>query len=88
MYTVHAHARNRLFTYVDKPENKVLQVDFDSKAWERGQFAASGITANPWKSSASNSAPFDQPFYIIMNVSTFYCRSSSVLGSVARQALQ
>jgi hypothetical protein len=59
----------RLFTYVDKPENKVLQVDFNGKAWNRGQFADDGITANPWKSSAANSAPFDQPFYIIMNVS-------------------
>jgi hypothetical protein len=66
----------------------VLQVDFNGKAWERGQFAADGITANPWKSSASNSAPFDQPFYLIMNVSTDCSCCSIVLSSVTRQALQ
>ncbi|KAI8053111.1 concanavalin A-like lectin/glucanase domain-containing protein [Gilbertella persicaria] len=50
-------------TYVDG--NTLLQVDFDKTAWERGQF--SSPTMNPWK-SGDISAPFDQEFYLILNL--------------------
>ncbi|KAG5189138.1 concanavalin A-like lectin/glucanase domain-containing protein [Tribonema minus] len=55
-------------TYVDNEDNVVLRVPFDAPAWERGRFGAVKGTADPW-TGAQSAAPFDQPFYIIMNAS-------------------
>jgi len=56
-----------LTTYVDNVTNVVLKVDFTEKSfWTRGNFAAGGYK-NPWLGRA-NSAPFDQPFYLVLNV--------------------
>ncbi|KAG2203113.1 hypothetical protein INT47_004920, partial [Mucor saturninus] len=52
-----------LRTYVD--DTTVLTVDFDQTAWQRGQFTKP--TLNPWK-GGDISAPFDQEFYLVMNV--------------------
>jgi len=43
-----------------------MQVRFDRSFWEKGEFDSVGAY-NPW-SGSSNAAPFDQPFYIILNV--------------------
>ncbi|CAO3684359.1 unnamed protein product [Rhizopus stolonifer] len=51
-------------TYVD--QETVLEVDFDKSAWERGGFDEK-TTMNPWK-GGDISAPFDQEFYLILNL--------------------
>ncbi|KAI8973645.1 concanavalin A-like lectin/glucanase domain-containing protein [Mycotypha africana] len=55
---------NGIRTYVDTAT--ILQVDFDQPAFERGEFDAN-TTMNPWK-SGNLSAPFDQEFFLILNV--------------------
>ena len=56
---------DRLFTYIDDESNVVLDVDMSTESfWEKGGF--SGVD-NPWKGAAKN-APFDQEFYLILNV--------------------
>jgi beta-glucanase (GH16 family) len=55
-----------LYTYLDDPSNKVLEVDFTEKSfWDRGTFPAS--FDNPWKGE-SNAAPFNREFYLIFNL--------------------
>jgi len=41
-------------------------VDFGSGFWDRGGFGASGLP-NPW-AGATRAAPFDQEFYVIINL--------------------
>jgi hypothetical protein len=59
----------RLYTYldVDDAAHRVLDVDFTASGgmWQRGRFQA-GLE-NPWRAGGP-AAPFDAPFYIIMNV--------------------
>jgi len=56
-------------TYVDDQSNIVLNVSFAGESlWQRGGFDKSPY-ANPWEgASAPAAAPFDQEFYIIMNL--------------------
>jgi len=55
---------DRLITYIDTEDNVVLDVDMSSESfWERGDFTGS----NPWRNEP-NAAPFNQDFYLIMNV--------------------
>ncbi len=55
----------RLITYIDNESNVVLDVDMSSQSfWDFGGF--SGVD-NPWKGEPNN-APFNQDFYLIMNV--------------------
>ncbi|KAI8823561.1 uncharacterized protein EV422DRAFT_521447 [Fimicolochytrium jonesii] len=60
-------------TYVDTPDNVVLNVPFsaDGSFWNKGVTKA-GFPAtfnNPWQApSCPAAAPFDQEFYIILNV--------------------
>eukprot|EP00298_Acanthocystis_sp_HF-20_P002375 c12795_g1_i1.p1 GENE.c12795_g1_i1~~c12795_g1_i1.p1 ORF type:complete len:422 (+),score=171.09 c12795_g1_i1:28-1293(+) len=59
-----------LYTYVDNDTNKVLVVDFSKKSlWQQAVDAGYnwGSFLNPW-SNREMSAPFDQEFYLIMNV--------------------
>ncbi|KAJ3413059.1 hypothetical protein HDV05_008580 [Chytridiales sp. JEL 0842] len=51
-------------TYVDEPTNVVLNVSL-SNFWQKGQFPSN--IDNPWDGACSQ-APFDQEFYLIMNV--------------------
>ncbi|KAJ3317217.1 hypothetical protein HDU76_001283 [Blyttiomyces sp. JEL0837] len=51
-------------TYVDDPANVILNVPLND-FWSKGQFE-NGIN-NPW-AAGCNQAPFDQEFYLIMNV--------------------
>ncbi|KIP01697.1 glycoside hydrolase family 16 protein [Phlebiopsis gigantea 11061_1 CR5-6] len=60
--------------YVDSRLHHMLDVSFDEPFFARGDFppfVANGSTTiatpNPW-ANASNAAPFDRPFYLIMNV--------------------
>mgnify|MGYP000874438770 CR=1 FL=1 len=57
---------NGLYTYIDSESNKVLQLDFTKQSfWDRGQFPSS--LDNPWVDRL-NAAPFDQEFYLILNL--------------------
>lgn len=57
---------NGLYTYLDSPDNKVLQVDFTKQSfWEKAQYPAS--FENPWKGEP-NAAPFNREFYLIINL--------------------
>lgn len=55
-----------MYSYVDSPENKVMHVTFDQPMWTRGGFDKFPFN-NPWK-NRPNSAPFDQEFYIVLNL--------------------
>ena len=60
--------------YVDSRLHHMLELNFNEPFFTRGDFppfVANGSTTiatpNPW-ANASNAAPFDKPFYLIMNV--------------------
>ncbi len=53
-----------LYTYLDTEDNKVLHIKFDMPFYTRGGWKTFD---NPWK-NAPNSAPFDQDFFLILNV--------------------
>lgn len=61
--------------YVDSRLTYTLIVNFDEPFFKRGDFppvVQNGTdfiaTPNPWKDGTPNVAPFDKPFYLIMNV--------------------
>jgi hypothetical protein len=57
---------NGLYTYLDDPSNKVLDVDFSKQSfWERGQYPST--FDNPWKGEP-NAAPFNREFYLLINL--------------------
>lgn len=61
-----------LFTYIDTRLLQVLYTPFVQDLWTRGQFqviaGANGTSVqNPWQGAPIN-APFDQEFYLILNV--------------------
>lgn len=65
--------KKKQYTYVDDDSNRLLTVDFgegtdEDGFWEKGHFEERfpGVQ-NPW-SGASRSAPYDQKFYVVMNV--------------------
>ncbi|KAI1864681.1 hypothetical protein JX265_008405 [Neoarthrinium moseri] len=61
-----------LFTYVNSRLLQVLYTNFDQPLWQRGNFpnADSNGTRieDPWTQTGDFSAPFDQKFYLILNV--------------------
>lgn len=62
-----------LFTFINNRLMQVLYTPFDKNLWDNGGFAAAtdvNGTAfdNPWAQSAATSAPFDQPFYLILSL--------------------
>jgi len=63
-----------MFTYIDNPLKQVLYVDFRKRKnmWEFGQFEGRSenntLLSNPWKQSTGSNAPFDQKFFLILNV--------------------
>jgi hypothetical protein len=66
-------SKDYLFTYINSRLNKVLSVDFTKQTmWQKGQFANRlenyTILQDPWLSSGNKNAPFDQKFYLILNV--------------------
>ncbi|RSH89177.1 hypothetical protein EHS25_002289 [Saitozyma podzolica] len=61
--------------YIDNRVYSTLDISFDKSFWSRGNFPTYFVNgtdtvklANPWVQSASNAAPFDEPFYLILNV--------------------
>ncbi|KAL1942155.1 hypothetical protein VTO73DRAFT_6219 [Trametes versicolor] len=61
--------------YVDSRLTYMLMLKFNEPFFDRGDFPATVAngsqfieTPNPWAHGTKNVAPFDQPFYLIMNV--------------------
>jgi hypothetical protein len=66
-------SENYLYTWVDSRLQQVLFVDFKKKDfWQRGHFQGQyengTLLTNPWYISGNKNAPFDQKFYLILNV--------------------
>ena len=61
-----------LFTYIDTRLLQILYNPFKEYLWDRGQFPLSnsnGTTlTNPWINDPNYNAPFDQEFYLIINL--------------------
>jgi len=61
--------------YVDKRTDRSLEIHFNTPFFSRGDFpdqikngTVTVPLANPWQ-GRGNSAPFDQPFYLILSLS-------------------
>lgn len=63
-----------LFTYLDSRLKQVFYMKFGSKdtMWERGQFEGATVNetvvTNPWSKTGRTNTPFDENFYLILNV--------------------
>ena len=65
---------NEIYTYVDNPLQQVLVTKFPKHEdmWKKGEFAGAtvnqSLVLNPWSQTGRPNTPFDQPFYLILNV--------------------
>jgi hypothetical protein len=63
---------DRLLTYIDSRLQQVLYVPFTSYRWQDGNFPlqdSNGTTlVDPWSQTGRYSTPFDQEFYLILNL--------------------
>jgi beta-glucanase (GH16 family) len=59
-------SEDRLYTYIDSPDNIVMDVDLDELFYEKGEF--SDNFQNPWRGEQERGAPFNQEFHIIINL--------------------
>ncbi|KAI4741754.1 putative beta-1,3-glucan-binding protein [Aureobasidium sp. EXF-12298] len=61
-----------IFTYVDSRLLQVMYVNFDKPFWQKGRFPVSDSNGtalmNPWAATGKDNTPFDQDFYLILNV--------------------
>ena len=61
-----------LFTYIDTRLLQVLYTTFKEPLWQRGNFPLSDSNGtslvDPWSQTGNPATPFDQDFYLIMNV--------------------
>lgn len=61
-----------LFTYIDTRLLQVLYTNFDQPLWQRGQFPLSDSNGtrlqDVWSQTGRKQTPFDQKFYLILNV--------------------
>jgi len=61
-----------LFTYIDTRLLQVLYTDFKQPLWQRGQYpleSANGTRlVDPWSYTGDAATPFDQDFYLIINL--------------------
>lgn len=61
-----------IFTYVDSRLLQVMYTNFQTPLWERGEFPLTGPNGtryiDPWSQTGRKSTPFDQPFYLVINV--------------------
>ncbi|KAJ2987990.1 hypothetical protein NUW58_g4212 [Xylaria curta] len=61
-----------LFTYVNTRLLQVLYTNFDQYLWDRGNFPAANSNGtrleDPWSQTGRKNTPFDQKFYLILNV--------------------
>ena len=61
-----------LFTYIDSRLIEALYVPFDGPFWPKGNFPPSEQNGtrlvDPWSETGRDSTPFDQPFYLILDI--------------------
>jgi beta-glucanase (GH16 family) len=61
-----------LFTYIDTRLLQVLYANFDQPLWQRGNFPLADKNGtrlvDPWSQTGNDATPFDQNFYLILNV--------------------
>ncbi|MCJ1408295.1 hypothetical protein MMC19_002369 [Ptychographa xylographoides] len=61
-----------IFTYIDTRLLQVLYTNFNQPLWQQGNFPLSDANGtsivNPWGQTGRDSTPFDQDFYLILNV--------------------
>ncbi|CAG8950249.1 hypothetical protein HYFRA_00008487 [Hymenoscyphus fraxineus] len=61
-----------LFTYINSNLLQVLYTNFDKPLWQRGQFPSSLSNGtrlvDAWSQTGRHQTPFDQEFYLILNV--------------------
>lgn len=61
-----------LFTYIDTRLLQVLYTTFKEPLWQRGNFPLSDSNGtslvDPWSQTGNPATPFDEDFYLIMNV--------------------
>ena len=61
-----------VFTYLDTRLLQVLYTNFQKPFWQRGNFPPSDANGtrliDPWSQTGRASTPFDQDFYLILNV--------------------
>ena len=61
-----------LFTYIDTRLLQVLYTNFNAPLWQRGNFPLSSSNGtrlvDPWSQTGNDATPFDQDFYLILNV--------------------
>ena len=61
-----------LFTYVDSRLLQVIYINFNEPMWERGNFPPADVNGTRmedlWSQTGRDNTPFDQPFYLILNV--------------------
>ncbi|KAF2475917.1 concanavalin A-like lectin/glucanase [Lindgomyces ingoldianus] len=67
-------SKEYLFTYLDSRLKQVFYMKFGSKEsmWERGHFEGQTVNQtvveNPWSKTGNTNTPFDEKFYLILNV--------------------
>lgn len=68
-------SENYLFTYIDSRLLQVFFIKFNANyknMWNRGKFGSSILNHSalfdPWSQTGRANTPFDQPFYLILNV--------------------
>lgn len=66
---------NYIYTYVDSRLAQTMYIPFSKKLgglYERGDFGDSNVNGtvpeDPWGSTGRYNTPFDQPFFLILNV--------------------
>jgi beta-glucanase (GH16 family) len=63
-----------IFTYVDDPLQQVMYWAFpkNTNMFQRGKFTGetvnNSLVTNPWSQTGRPNSPFDQSFYLILNV--------------------
>jgi beta-glucanase (GH16 family) len=61
-----------VFTYIDTRLLQVLYTNFDQPLWQRGNFPLAGVNGtrliDVWSQTGRDATPFDQDFYLIINV--------------------
>ena len=62
-----------LFTYINQRPQQVFYTPFNKPFWQRGEFKPGQddngtMIIDPWSQTGQPSTPFDQPFYLILNV--------------------
>ena len=58
--------KDRIMTYIDSEDNVIMDIDTSRQSfWDKGNF---GDRFNPWQYEEDLNAPFNQEFYLILNV--------------------